>query len=212
MAEEKLFSAAPREFAQERARKTFEALVSSAEECFCESGFDTTQTPDIASRAGVSVGTFYRYFADKREVLLEVLRRHYQQGVTEVTAGLRPELFAGGGAKGAIEAGLGVMMRYAESKPRLERVIAEMSLRDDKVAEFRQQFEDEGKRQLSELIRVACSRELVPDPEATAFVIHAGTVEIACILAGARGSTPMDRERTLSALAALLVQGLFPHE
>ena len=207
--EKELFGAEPRQFAQERARRTFEGLVSAAQETFAEHGFDATQTPEIATRAGVSVGTFYRYFTDQREVFLEVLRRYLADGIEKVLAGLTPERFAGGGARGAIKACLQVLVDYADDDPRIQRVIAEMTLRDEQVALLRRTFEEEALRQVTDLLTLACSRELVPDPAATAFVIHTAAVEISAILAGARASAPIDRDRALAAFTLLLVQGMF---
>jgi AcrR family transcriptional regulator len=44
-------------------------LVSAAAELFLERGYEATTVADIAARAGVTERTFFRYFADKREVL-----------------------------------------------------------------------------------------------------------------------------------------------
>jgi AcrR family transcriptional regulator len=44
-------------------------LVVAALELFAERGYDQTTVADVAERAGVTERTFYRYFADKREVL-----------------------------------------------------------------------------------------------------------------------------------------------
>lgn len=60
----------PRSGEQARAR-----LESAALELFGERGFDPTTAADIAARAGVTGRTFFRHFADKREVLFDIERR-----------------------------------------------------------------------------------------------------------------------------------------
>jgi AcrR family transcriptional regulator len=44
-------------------------LEQAAAELFAERGFDQTTVADIAARAGLTERTFFRHFADKREVL-----------------------------------------------------------------------------------------------------------------------------------------------
>lgn len=46
-----------------------ERLEGAAMELFMERGFEQTTVAEIASRAGLTERTFFRYFADKREVL-----------------------------------------------------------------------------------------------------------------------------------------------
>jgi AcrR family transcriptional regulator len=46
-----------------------ERLEKAALELFVEQGFAATTVPQICSRAGLAPRTFFRYFADKREVL-----------------------------------------------------------------------------------------------------------------------------------------------
>jgi AcrR family transcriptional regulator len=48
-------------------------LLRIALELFREEGFDKTRMEDIAARALVSTPTVYNYFANKREVLIEIL-------------------------------------------------------------------------------------------------------------------------------------------
>ncbi len=48
-----------------------ERLREAALELFMERGFEQTMVADIAERAGVTARTFFRYFADKREVLFD---------------------------------------------------------------------------------------------------------------------------------------------
>lgn len=46
-----------------------ERLERAALESFAERGFDQTTAAEVAARAGLAERTFFRYFADKREVL-----------------------------------------------------------------------------------------------------------------------------------------------
>jgi AcrR family transcriptional regulator len=84
-------------------------LMSAAIELFDEQGYEATTVADIAGRAGLTKRTFFRYFADKREVLFrgsEELQRLWLEGLAAappeasplavVRAGLDPvaEMFA----------------------------------------------------------------------------------------------------------------------
>lgn len=46
-------------------------MIRAAMELFAERGFEQTTAGDIAERAGVTERTFFRHFADKREVLFD---------------------------------------------------------------------------------------------------------------------------------------------
>ncbi|MFG2395727.1 TetR/AcrR family transcriptional regulator [Streptomyces lydicus] len=78
----------PRSGAEARRR-----LQQAALELYRERGFDQTTTAEIAARAGVNEGTFFRHFPDKREVLFDGeadLRAALMQEVTDALDGLRP--------------------------------------------------------------------------------------------------------------------------
>ncbi|MEV2221120.1 TetR/AcrR family transcriptional regulator [Nocardia vinacea] len=60
---------------QERARATREHILDAAAQLFGERGIANTSTNRIAAEAGVSIGTVYRYFADRSVIVEELLRR-----------------------------------------------------------------------------------------------------------------------------------------
>lgn len=54
---------------QERSRVTVEAILEAAAQVMREHGADALSTAAVATRAGVSIGTLYQYFADKEAIL-----------------------------------------------------------------------------------------------------------------------------------------------
>lgn len=59
--------------ATSRGRRTRAALVQAGRELFEELGFDNTRIDHVATRAGVSHGTFYTYFDSKESLLREIV-------------------------------------------------------------------------------------------------------------------------------------------
>lgn len=57
--------------AEETKNRIYEAVINLME----ERGYDGTTIEDIARRAGVSVGSFYRYFQAKSDILAETIRK-----------------------------------------------------------------------------------------------------------------------------------------
>jgi AcrR family transcriptional regulator len=77
---------------QERGRRRIESILDAAEEVIGEIGYDATTTNLIASRAGISPGSFYQYFPNKTAVV-EALAHRYVDHLAETHGGLLgPEL------------------------------------------------------------------------------------------------------------------------
>ncbi|UGT63034.1 TetR/AcrR family transcriptional regulator [Nocardia asteroides] len=60
---------------QDRAKATREHILDTAARLFGERGIAGTSTNRIAAEAGVSIGTVYRYFADRSVLVEELLAR-----------------------------------------------------------------------------------------------------------------------------------------
>lgn len=63
-----------REPQQERSIEKKNKIIQAGYELFSEVGYYGTNTVEIAKRAGVSTGIVYGYFADKRDILICVLK------------------------------------------------------------------------------------------------------------------------------------------
>ncbi|MDB4950032.1 MAG: TetR/AcrR family transcriptional regulator [Gemmatimonadetes bacterium] len=62
---------------QARSRDTLDRLLASAEEVLGERGLEGTTVPEIARRAGLSVGAVYRRFPDKDALLRAVYEAYF---------------------------------------------------------------------------------------------------------------------------------------
>ncbi len=49
-------------------------IMDAAKVLFESKGFDNTRSKDIAAKAGVSIGTLYSYFEDKKALLKEIMK------------------------------------------------------------------------------------------------------------------------------------------
>lgn len=69
---------------QERSRRKFQVLLSSAREVLVEVGFDSFTCEEVASRAGVPIGTLYQFFANKYVLVCELDRQDAHGVIEEV--------------------------------------------------------------------------------------------------------------------------------
>jgi len=101
-----------------------ERLVVAAVDLFTEQGYDATTVAEIAARAGVTRSTFFRYFSDKREVLVAgqaTLSRLLAEGIAQAPAQAGPLEAVAAGLERASSA-MGPVNR--ELGPRLKAAVA----------------------------------------------------------------------------------------
>jgi AcrR family transcriptional regulator len=97
--------------------------MRAALELFGERGYDATTVAEIAERAGLTKRTFFRYFADKREVLFgggEHLRERLVSAVAAAPASATPlDAVAAG-----LDAAAAMFADMREQSARRQRIIA----------------------------------------------------------------------------------------
>lgn len=101
-----------------------ERLVVAAVDLFTEQGYDATTVAQIAERAGVTKSTLFRYFPDKREILVagqETLSRLLSEGIAEAPAAASPLEAIAAGLQRASDA-MGQLNR--DLGPRLKAAVA----------------------------------------------------------------------------------------
>lgn len=182
-------------------------LVEAAMILFGEKGFYGTNAKEIARAAGVSVGTFYAYFADKKELLLEILSRH----MAEVDESVFPELKAmiRDGATGR-EVGRRIIRLGHQSHhhaPGLLRVMLGMRYADEDFNRLALAQGREMTDRFARLLGVMRGHLRVTDLEAAARVVANAFEET--MHSVAVFGTDIDRERLYAALEDMVAAYLF---
>ena len=110
---------------QERSRAMVDAIMEATAQVLIEQGYDNASTNRIAKRAGVSVGSLYQYFPDKKALVSELAHRHVQEQTRLIALALEqtgkkplPEL-----ARGVLR---GVTAAHGPN-PALHKVLVEQS-------------------------------------------------------------------------------------
>lgn len=61
---------------QEKSELTHQSIKTSALELFLKKGYKSTSVQDIVSASGYSIGSFYKHYKTKRDVLVEIWNEH----------------------------------------------------------------------------------------------------------------------------------------
>lgn len=69
---------------QKRSIETKHRILVAAKDQFAQHGFHGTNAKEIAAAAGVSVGSFYSYFKDKKDLFMEIFREHIEEKVIRI--------------------------------------------------------------------------------------------------------------------------------
>ncbi len=74
---------------QPRARETIETILEGAFRLLKHNGWTGFTTNNVAQSSGVSVGSLYQYFANKDEIAVALVEKHYRILKAEVASELR---------------------------------------------------------------------------------------------------------------------------
>ena len=180
-----------------KGQSTREHLLDAATELFARDGYDATSIEVVLRRSGVSRGSLYHHFADKKALFEAVLHR-LQAEVVESTIKA-----AKGSADGveALKAGCIACVKLARDNPRVSRILLIDAPSVIGWARWRQIDEEHSFGLIKAGLRAAAKRNLLPEPmvEATGHILLAALNELALLIAMSRDKSKTERE----ALAAL---------
>jgi AcrR family transcriptional regulator len=108
---------------QARAKATVDAILTAGARVLASKGWDGFTTNAVAAKAGVSIGSLYEYFPDKRAICDAILDAHLTRAEHIAAEGLA-HLPAGAPVRDAIGALVSGFVRLHADDPKLHRVLS----------------------------------------------------------------------------------------
>ncbi len=161
---------------QQRSRERKIRVMEAALELFAQKGMNGTSSNEIAEKAGVSIGTFYSYFENKKTLFLEILKNHLENFITGIYSLQHDETIT---LRDNIKSHIQKAFTVFDLHPSFHKEALVMKFTDPDV---RRLFEDVEKKQLvliTTLLGFYRTSNEPRDLEAVAKVIHSAVENVA---------------------------------
>jgi AcrR family transcriptional regulator len=179
-----------------KGQSTREHLLAAARELFARDGYEATSIEAVLQRSGVSRGSLYHHFPDKKALFEAVLIRVHAEAVQHTIRAAK------GSVDGveALKAGCIAWIKLARD-PSVSRIVLIDAPSIVGWVRWRQIDEEHSFGVVKAGLRAAAKRNLLPEPmiEAIAHILLAALNELALIIAVSGDQRQAERE----AIAAL---------
>lgn len=184
---------------QKRSKERKLKIMEAAKGLFAEKGINKTSSNEIARHAGVSIGTFYSYFENKKTLFLEILKGHLEVFVTDIyslqtddTISLKDNI------RGHIEKAFMVF----DLHPSFHREALVLKFTDAEVKRLFDEVEKEQLLIISSLIKPYCGNRGPQDLQEVSKVIHSAVENVAHAVKFL--DSPMRRDRLIEELSEMI--------
>jgi len=156
---------------QARSIEKKKRLMDAAMAEFGDNGFHGTNAKGIAKAAGVSVGTFYAYFTDKKAILLEIITQHLLEVDHSVFKPLLHKVQEGATGREVVRHIVKLGHEAHHLSPELLRVMLSMRYIDEDFQQFAAVERKSITTKLSQFFETISDHLRVTDMEAAAQVV-----------------------------------------
>lgn len=184
---------------QKRSIERKKNIKKAALVLFAQKGINGTSSNEIARTAGVSIGTFYSYFENKRTLFLEILKEHLETFVTDVYSLKTDETIS-------IQENIRQHIRKAfavfDRHPAFHKEALVLKFSDKDVKKL---FDDVETKQLiiiSELVRPYCKKRHTRELMEISKVIHSAVESIAHSVKFL--DSPLNRDKLVDELTGMI--------
>jgi AcrR family transcriptional regulator len=152
-----------------RGRDTRQSLQQAALDVFYRDGYINARVGDVATQAGVSTGAFYRYFVDKRHIMLSIVEEFFETAREEVHATFDPA-----DPLASVTRSTELFFTFYRDNRRLFRLAIEVGQADPPVEQLRLDASEIWYRRIAKMLERAKALDLTLDdfdPKTTAALL-----------------------------------------
>lgn len=194
----------PRVPQQARSREKRADILNAAALMFAERGYAGTTSDDIAAAAGVSVGTFYNYFRNKRQALVTLVIERLEEIFSNIQ--LARMDFTHGNREETIREAITAVMGSTQTA--LRRVWLELMSHDPELVPYQEIIRHHTLAKVEENLREAVGQgQTWPDLDIEATALGIFNLLDVMSLRPERG---ISDERIVEALTQMVYRTLFP--
>ena len=194
---------------QARSKQTKEKIIQAAIQLFQDRGYEKTTSNEIAALAGVSVGSFYTYFTDKRQVLLTIFDRLSDELFHNTFESISPEHLFDKDLRSNIRNAVASALDEHDSKRGLQKAINEMVIKDEEFAARRKAIMARSISKIREIISLSRKAGLTwdVDLDSSSFIVHRVVFDLWQDYI--TGCCEFDKEEAINALSDMIYRYLF---
>ena len=192
---------------QKRGMATKAQIMEAGENLFSEKGYYKTNSKEIAEAAGISIGSFYAYFEDKKVLFLEILKNHYKNMSGQLTTVNTKNTLIPGNERAFISAIIDSVIKMHTISPGFHRQISIIANEDPDIKHI--VLKEEEKIQQNTLNLLLQHKDLirVGDIETAAIIISRSIEEIVHTIIFSQ--VPFDQTRLVTELVDMISRYLF---
>ncbi len=193
---------------QNRGIKTRNRILDAAKKLFPEKGFHGTNSKQIAAEAGVSIGSFYSYFKNKKRLFVEVFREYETDRIMQIVAGqISPEEEDKAAKHDIVRSIVQPILDAHDMSPAFHREAIAMCYTDPEIEANYKEVERKSVEQLAAHLRRINHKLRIEDIDAAALVICIAIEEVVHAIKLFECYLP--EKRVVNALTEMIYRYLF---
>lgn len=174
-------------------------IMETALDLFASKGINGTSSNEIADKAGVSIGTFYSYFENKKTLFLEILKNHLENFVTGVYTLQSDDSIP---LRALIKDHIHKGFMTFDINPSFHKEALVLKFSDPDVRRLFDEVEQQQLSIISSLLMPYCTRNKPQALKEVSKVIHSAVENVAHYVKFL--DSPMDRDRLIDELTEMI--------